>query len=306
MKKVHNIGFMKLVSVLTVSIVVFSALNTGVLAVNNVDSTEMTKNSSNRQNVLIIDWNDAYEVMIGCEPIVKGDDVLVPMNEFMTMTDYTVLSENGESDVTISNGNRKITITANSKNAVVDGKEITLDKAICSENNLLYISVEDLEKLFSYKVSYDSKNNNIILTVTDNTPKPIKTIIPSEKPQDSEIPRTVNVIVSGAELQIEVDNKPVIFGDMKPFIDEKNRTQVPIRALAEMLNCNEIVWNQQTQVITIIDADGKVLTIQVGDNKISVDGKIIEMDTVTKIINNRAYLPLRFVAEALGLNVSWK
>ena len=302
MKKLH----IKLVSVLTVLIMSLSAFGTGVLAVSDADSTEMTKNSSNRKNVLIIDWNDAYEVMIGCEPIVKNDDVLVPMNEFLTMTDYTVLSENGESGVTISNGNRKITITANSKNAVVDGKEITLDKAICSENNLLYISVEDLEKLFSYKVSYDSKNNNIILTVTDNTPKPIKTIIPSEKPQDSETPRTVNVIVSGAELQIEVDNKPVIFGDMKPFIDEKNRTQVPIRALAEMLNCNEIVWNQQTQVITIIDADGKVLTIQVGDNKISVDGKIIEMDTVTKIINNRAYLPLRFVAEALGLNVSWK
>lgn len=306
MKKLHNIGLIKLVSVLTVLIMSLSALNTGVLAVNNVDSTEMTKNSSNRKNVLIIDWNDAYEVMIGCEPIIKDDDVLVPMNEFMTMTDYTVLSENGESGITISNGNRKITITANSKNAVVDGKEITLDKAIYSENNLLYISVEDLEKLFSYKVSYDSKNNNIILTVTDNTPKPIKTIIPSGKPQDSETPRTVNVIVSGAELQIEVDNKPVIFGDMKPFIDEKNRTQVPIRALAEMLNCNEIVWNQQTQVITIIDADGKVLTIQVGDNKISVDGKIIEMDTITKIINNRAYLPLRFVAEALGLNISWK
>lgn len=207
--------------------------------------------------------------------------------------------------ITISNGNRKITITANSKDAIVDDKEITLDKIIYSENNLLYISIEDLKKLFSYNVSYDSKNNNIILTVTDDTPMPIKTITPPNELKDRKSPRTVNVIVSGEELQIEADNKPIIFNDMKPFIDEKDRTQVPIRALAEILNC-QVIWNQQTQGITIIDIDGTVITIEIGDNKIIADGKVIEMDTVSKIINNRAYLPLRFVSEALGLNVFWK
>lgn len=38
-------------------------------------------------------------------------------------------------------------------------------------------------------------------------------------------------------------------------------------------------------------------------NSIFVEGKMIEMDTVTKIINNRAYLPLWFVSETFGLNV---
>ncbi len=294
-----------IVSIVFMVLVLGCCLNVTIFAVSDVDSTEMTKNSSNRKNVIIIDWNDGYEVVIGCEPIVKDDDVLVPMNEFMTITDYKVLSEDGENGVTISNGNREITITANSKNAMIDGKETTLDNMVASENHLLYISMEDLEKLFSYNVSYDKKNNNTVLTVTADTPKPVKTITPPDMLLGTESPRSVNVIVGDEELRIEADNKPVVFDDMKPFIDEEDRTQVPIRALAEMLNC-QVIWNQQTQGVTIIDTDGTVITIEIGDNKIFADGEMIEMDTVAKVINNRAYLPLRFVSEALGLNVFWE
>lgn len=292
-------------SIVSVALILVCCFNLTVFAVNDIDSTAMTKNSSHRQNVLIIDWNDCYEVMIGCEPIVKSDDVLVPMDKFMTMMDYKVLSEDEENSVTISNGNREIIITPNSKNAIVDGKSMPLDKLIYSKNNLLYISIDDLEKLFSYDISYDRKNNNIILTVADDTPKPVKTITPPDMIQGKESPRTVNVIVGDTELQIQADNKPVVFAEMKPFIDEQNRTQVPIRALAEMLNC-QVIWNQQTQGITIIDVDGTVITVKIGDNKIFTDGRMVEMDTVAKIINNRAYLPLRFVSEALGLNVFWE
>lgn len=292
-------------SVISLALVLGCCLNFTVLAMNEVDSTEMTRNSSHRQNVLIIDWNDCYEVMIGCEPIVKNDDVFVPVSELMTVIDYKELSKNNENSVAMSNGNREITITPNSKNAIVDQKSTTLSNTIYSEDDLLYINIEDLEKLFSYDVSYDSKNNNIVLTVTDDTPKPVKTITPPNMLQGVESPRTVNVIVGDTELQIEADNKPVVFPDMKPFIDDQDRTQIPIRALAEMLNC-QVIWDQQTHGITIIDVDGTVVTIEIGDNKIFVDGKMVEMDTIAKIINNRAYLPLRFVSEALGLNVYWE
>ena len=96
-----------------------------------------------------------------------------------------------------------------------------------------------------------------------------------------------------------------MYPDAQPFIDEQDRTQVPIRALAEMLNC-QVIWNEQTQGITIIDVDGTVITTKIGDNKIVADGEMIEMDTTAKIINNRTYLPLRFVSEAFGFNVFWE
>ncbi len=95
------------------------------------------------------------------------------------------------------------------------------------------------------------------------------------------------------------------FCDVKPFIDEDSRTQVPVRALAEMLNCR-VAWDGETQEVTITDTDGKAVTVKIGDNKINAGEKIIEMDTTAKIINDRTYLPIKFVAETLGWNVFWK
>jgi hypothetical protein len=48
----------------------------------------------------------------------------------------------------------------------------------------------------------------------------------------------------------------------------------------------------------------------VGGNIGYVDDKAVAIDpanpkVVPVIINNRAFLPLRFVAEALGLNIQW-
>ena len=78
-----------------------------------------------------------------------------------------------------------------------------------------------------------------------------------------------------------------------------------MRALAEMLNC-QVIWNEKTQGVTIIDAEGAVVSIKIGESTMYADGKIVEMDTSAKIINNRTYIPLRFVSEALGFNVFWK
>ena len=63
---------------------------------------------------------------------------------------------------------------------------------------------------------------------------------------------------------------------------------------------------EKTQGVTIIDVDGTVITTKIGDNKIVANGKMIEMDTTAKIINNRTYLPLRLVSEAFGFNVFWE
>ena len=166
--------------------------------------------------------------------------------------------------------------------------------------------VEDVEALFSYKVSYDSEKNNVVLRATDKTPEAVKDITPpSSLPDGYVAPKTVTVLSGDKALTISIDNKAVVFPDAQPFIDESGRTQVPVRALAEMLNC-QVIWNEKTQGVTIIDAEGAVVSIKIGESTMYADGKIVEMDTSAKIINNRTYIPLRFVSEALGFNVFWK
>ncbi|MEI8217288.1 MAG: substrate-binding domain-containing protein [Eubacteriales bacterium] len=83
------------------------------------------------------------------------------------------------------------------------------------------------------------------------------------------------------------------------FIDAANRTQVPMRVLANSLN-KSITWDAASQTATI---DGKVI-IKIGKNIITNANGTIKMDTVAIVKNGRTYVPARFIAEALGLGVS--
>ena len=61
-------------------------------------------------------------------------------------------------------------------------------------------------------------------------------------------------------------------------------------AVAEMLNCSV----------------GNVVTLKYGSDIMTVNGKDVKMDTSVIIRDDRTYIPVRFVAETLGLAVEWK
>ncbi|MBQ2931762.1 MAG: hypothetical protein IJE62_02825 [Clostridia bacterium] len=288
-------------------ITVMMSLTVAATTIEFVDSKEMVKNSSNRENTIIMDTSEGYDVFIGCEPIRETNEkIKVPLKTFIVFIDYKIISEETGKTITISNGNRQIELSANSNKVNINGDSASIKRNIIAENDDFYVYIDDIEALFSYKVSYDLEKNNVVLTVTDETPEAVKTITPPESlPGDYNTPQKVTVMTQGETITILIDDNPVTYPDAQPFIDEQDRTQVPIRALAEMLNC-QVIWNEQTQGITIIDVDGTVITTKIGDNKIVADGEMIEMDTTAKIINNRTYLPLRFVSEAFGFNVFWE
>lgn len=288
-------------------ITVMMSLTAAATTIEFVDSKDMVKNSSNRENTIIMDTSEGYDVFIGCEPIRETNEkIKVPLRTFIVFIDYKIISEEAGKTITISNGNRQIELSANSNKVKINGDSANITKNIIAENDDFYVYIDDIETLFSYKASYDLEKNNVVLTVTDETPEAVKTITPPESlPEDYIAPQRVTVLTQGETITILIDDNPVTYSDAQPFIDEQDRTQVPVRALAEMLNC-QVIWNDQTQGVTIIDVDGTVITTKIGDNKIVADGKMIEMDTTAIIINNRTYLPLRFVSEALGFNVFWQ
>lgn len=304
-KKMRKNGIAAMALLIIVAIIM--SLTAAAGTVEFIDSKDMVKNSSKRENTIIMDTDKGYDVFIGCEPIRESDEsIKIPLKSFIVFIDYKVTFEDVGKTIAVSNGNRTIELTAASKTATVDGNVISLTKEVISENNGFYVYVEDVEALFSYKVSYDSEKNNVVLRATDKTPEAVKDITPPSPLHDGYVaPKTVTVLSGDKVLTISIDNKAVVFPDAQPFIDESGRTQVPVRALAEMLNC-QVIWNEKTQGVTIIDAEGAVVSIKIGESTMYADGKIVEMDTSAKIINNRTYIPLRFVSEALGFNVFWK
>lgn len=98
------------------------------------------------------------------------------------------------------------------------------------------------------------------------------------------------------------------FSDQTPII-ANDRTLLPIRAIAEHYGWG-VEWNEETQCVTIENESVKIL-IYIGDRYnmrvITADGSenSITLDVPALILNGRTMLPVRAVAEAMGVTVDW-
>ena len=94
-----------------------------------------------------------------------------------------------------------------------------------------------------------------------------------------------NILVNGSTITNDV--APVIVGD---------RTLVPIRVVTELLG-GSADWDNDTRTVTL-KIDGKTMNMTIGK-------PIPGFGTSAVIMNDRTYVPVRYVMEKLGAEVEW-
>jgi hypothetical protein len=96
--------------------------------------------------------------------------------------------------------------------------------------------------------------------------------------------------------------------DAAPYIDDNSgRVLVPARFLAYALGVNAD-WDANTRTVTMYERNPKEYTtvsMAIGSAILTVNGHTQTMDQSPVLRDGRTYLPARYVAEALGYNVSW-
>ena len=107
-------------------------------------------------------------------------------------------------------------------------------------------------------------------------------------------------VKDGALTHIDPDNKSVI-----PYINEDNRTMVPLRFIAEALGA-EVGWDDGSRQVTI-DSGGNTVVLTIDSETYALNGESHSMDTAPEINAglNRTMVPVRFIMEALGMSVEW-
>lgn len=139
-----------------------------------------------------------------------------------------------------------------------------------------------------YLIPFNYKPHEM-LTITD-------TISPC-KPKAKKIITTVgsNIInVDGVDKEV----------DVTPYISEDNRTMVPVRFISEFLGAS-VEWIESSQQVTV-RSEEHTIRLYVGGKMYYIDDEYDVMDTVPVIKNDRTFLPIRYVAEALKCKVTYK
>ena len=102
----------------------------------------------------------------------------------------------------------------------------------------------------------------------------------------------IRLYINGAE------KKPT-----KPPINVNGYNLLPLRFIAESFNCS-VGYNAETRIATV-RKNAIYITLNVLTGEATVNGKIVKLEAPPVVIDGTTMVPLRFIAESLGLKIDW-
>ncbi|HEX9061818.1 MAG TPA: stalk domain-containing protein [Clostridia bacterium] len=102
----------------------------------------------------------------------------------------------------------------------------------------------------------------------------------------------IKVVVNG--LQVKFDAKPRIIN---------NRIIVPMRGVFDKIPF-EIKWDEGNKTVSAYKG-GRSIMVRLNDSIALVDGKEVTLEVSAVNIDNRVFVPLRFISESIGASVEW-
>ncbi|MBO8165402.1 MAG: copper amine oxidase N-terminal domain-containing protein [Brevibacillus sp.] len=119
---------------------------------------------------------------------------------------------------------------------------------------------------------------------------------------------SVDAATNNQEVRVQVEGQFIDFPDAKPFIDPKTgRTLVPLRFVSEQLGV-KVEWDGANKVVKmeIEDPNGKYrLDLPIGKTVIDLKHITFKFESPAVIIDDRTYVPLRFISEVFGAEIEW-
>jgi C1A family cysteine protease len=106
-------------------------------------------------------------------------------------------------------------------------------------------------------------------------------------------------------IKIYVNQQQIIYNSNygTPFIDENNRTLVPLRLTLEKFGA-DVMWDEQNNM-AIVKKNNIVVKVPIGKKYIYKNNKKIINDSKAQVMDSRTYLPIRVVLEAFNAHVTW-
>jgi len=105
-------------------------------------------------------------------------------------------------------------------------------------------------------------------------------------------------------VEVMVNGDLVHFPDQQPIVVNPGRTMVPVRTIAEMINC-KVEWNSNLKCAEITQGKS-MIRIYPGNTTFYFNGKAYQMDVNPFVLNGRTMVPLRFIAEGFGYTVDFQ
>jgi len=108
-----------------------------------------------------------------------------------------------------------------------------------------------------------------------------------------------------SDINIIINSRRVEFTEETgfPFLDENNRTMVPLRVTMETAGFS--VGFDSEQRVAIVITEHRRIEVHIDEDFMYVNNDRVQNDTYAVIVDGRTFLPIRAVLEAAGFTVEW-
>jgi hypothetical protein len=115
-------------------------------------------------------------------------------------------------------------------------------------------------------------------------------------------------IIEASDVEIIIDGNATSFDDVPIYLN--NRILLPLREILANLGVNDddehIIWNEQEKSVTIYKNSVRIY-LKIGSKTAYINSNQVSLDAEPVIYrkNQRTYIPVRFVSQAIGKKVAW-
>lgn len=142
--------------------------------------------------------------------------------------------------------------------------------------------------LFKYKA----------LTVND---KYVEVVTSGRDNDDSTTNRKIVITIGATTMAVGTQT---ITLDTPAYINAENYTELPLRAVSEAFGAT-VGWDDASRTVTVMMGQ-RIVSMTIGSKTMYINGTPVQMNTAPEITNERTFVPVRDLANALGISkIDW-
>lgn len=264
------------------------------------------------------------------EGLLEEDDKIYLEVEKMDFEDagsYEVTSGDIEVDVTIDDNDDNtaqlvVEVTDDSTEAstiTISGLELYLDRTLPvggyalknvmsfkadgtpAATNILWENSSDEEgDADKDKYGYDVNGVFKYKAVTCND-KYVEVVTSGRDNDDSTTNRKIVITIGATTMAVGTQT---ITLDTPAYINAENYTELPLRAVSEAFGAT-VGWDDASRTVTVMMGQ-RIVSMTIGSKTMYINGTPVQMNTAPEITNERTFVPVRDLANALGISkIDW-
>lgn len=156
------------------------------------------------------------------------------------------------------------------------------------ENSSVDDKVYDKNGFFKYKeVTCNDSYVEVVTSGRDN--------------DDSTTTRKIVITIGATTMAVGTETVTL---DTPAYINAENYTELPLRAVSEAFGAT-VGWDDASRTVTLMMGQ-RIVSMTIGSKTMYINGTPVAMNTAPEIVSERTFLPVRDLANALGITkIDW-